>query len=124
FMTINTSRLWAGRVSSYAALALSIPALAQESGEERSGPIRLEEVVVTATKRSESLQDVAVAVTALTSQDIEARGFTNYNDFVNTVPNMYMQDQGTGNTQIYIRGLVAQGGGGFPVATLLGDAVT
>ncbi len=73
-MTINTTRLWAGRVSSCAALALSIPALAQESGEERSGPIRLEEVVVTATKRTESLQDVPVAVTALTSQDIEVRG--------------------------------------------------
>jgi iron complex outermembrane recepter protein len=123
-MTINTTRLWAGRVSSYAALALSIPALAQESGEERSGPIRLEEVVVTATKRSESLQDVAVAVTALTSQDIEARGFTNYNDFVNSVPNMYMEDQGPGKSQIYIRGLVAKGSSGFPVATYFGEAVT
>jgi len=123
-MTTNTTRLWAGRVSSCAALALSIPALAQESGEERSGPIRLEEVVVTATKRSESLQDVAVAVTALTSQDIEARGFTNYNDFVNSVPNMYMEDQGPGKSQIYIRGLVAKGSSGFPVATYFGEAVT
>src|SRR4051812_29465445 len=123
-MTINTTRLWAGRVSSCAALALSIPALALESGAERSGPIRLEEVVVTATKRSESLQDVAVAVTALTSQDIDARGFTNYNDFVNSVPNMYMEDQGPGKTQIYIRGLVAQGSAGFPVATYFGEAVT
>jgi len=124
-MTINTTRLWAGRVSSCAALALSIPALAQESGEERSGPIRLEEVVVTATKRTESLQDVPVAVTALTSHDIEVRGFTNYSDFVNSVPNMYMQDQGPGgSTEIYIRGLVAQGGAGFPVATYFGEAVT
>jgi len=115
---------WTGRVSSCVALILCASALAQESGEERSGPIRLEEVVVTATKRTESLQDVPVAVTALTSADIDSRGFTNYADFVNTVPNMYMQDQGPGNTQIYIRGLVAQGGGGFPVATYFGEAVT
>ena len=112
------------RVSSCVALILSASALAQESGDERSGRIRLEEVVVTATKRTESLQDVPVAVTALTSADIDARGFTNYADFVNTVPNMYMQDQGPGKTQIYIRGLVAQGGAGFPVATYFGEAVT
>jgi iron complex outermembrane recepter protein len=121
---INTTRPWAARVSSCVALILSIPALAQESGEERSGPVRLQEVVVTATKRSENLQDVPVAVTALTSQDIDARGFTNYSDFVNSVPNMYMQDLGPGKTQIYIRGLVAQGGSGFPVATYFGEAVT
>jgi iron complex outermembrane receptor protein len=121
---INTTRSRAGQVAAGAALIIAIPALAQESTAERSGPIRLEEVVVTATKRSESLQDVPVAVTALTSADIEARGFTNYSDFVNTVPNMYMQDLGPGQTQIYIRGLVAQGGSGFPVATYFGEAVT
>jgi len=121
---INTMRPWATRVSSCVALILSIPALAQQGGEERSGPVRLEEVVVTATKRSENLQDVPVAVTALTSADIDARGFTNYADFVNSVPNMYMQDLGPGKTQIYIRGLVAQGGSGFPVATYFGEAVT
>src|SRR6187402_274456 len=103
-----------GRISSCIALLLALPALGQESTEPGSGRVRLEEVVVTATKRSENLQDVAVAVTALTAQDIDARGFTNYADFVNTVPNMYMQDQGPGKTQIYIRGLVAQGGSGFP----------
>ncbi len=124
-MKTHMTRLWAGRVSSCAALALSIPALAQERAEERPGPIRLDEVVVTATKRAESLQDVPVAVTALTSQDIDVRGFTNYSDFVNSVPNMYLQDQGPGgSTAIYIRGLVAQGGAGFPVATYFGEAVT
>ncbi|MEA3181519.1 MAG: iron complex outerrane recepter protein [Gammaproteobacteria bacterium] len=120
----NTNGRWTGRAAACAAALISIPVLAQESAEERGGPIRLEEVVVTATKRSESLQDVPVAVTALTSADIEARGFTNYSDFVNTVPNMYMQDLGPGQTQIYIRGLVAQGGSGFPVATYFGEAVT
>jgi outer membrane receptor protein involved in Fe transport len=92
--------------------------------DDRDGPVRLEEVVVTATKRPETLQDVPVAVTAITSEDIAARGFTNYADYVNTVPNMWMQDIGPGQTQIYIRGLVASGGSGFPVATYFGEAVT
>ena len=114
-----------GRQSFLVRGARSLDSAGAGKGEERSGPIRLEEVVVTATKRTESLQDVPVAVTALTSHDIEVRGFTNYSDFVNSVPNMYMQDQGPGgSTEIYIRGLVAQGGAGFPVATYFGEAVT
>src|SRR6185437_16517774 len=97
---------------------------AQEISEEKAGPIRLEEIVVTATKRSQTLQDVPVAVTAISSEEIAARGFTNYSDYINTVPNMFMQDTGPGAAQIYIRGLVAQGGSGFPVATYFGETVT
>jgi iron complex outermembrane receptor protein len=120
----STTRRWAGQFSLCTAAIISIPAaMAQESTDE-GGRVRLEEVVVTATKRSEVLQDVPVAVTAITAAEIEARGFTNYSDYINTVPNMYMQDLGPGQTQIYIRGLVAQGGAGFPVATYFGEAVT
>jgi outer membrane receptor protein involved in Fe transport len=96
----------------------------ENNNEDRGGPVRLEEIVVTATKRPQTLQDVPVAVTAITGDDIAARGFTNYADYVNSVPNMWMQDLGPGQTQIYIRGLVASGGSGFPVATYFGEAVT
>src|ERR1700722_6290236 len=121
----STTRRWAGRVSLCTAAIISVPAaLAQESTEDKAGPIRLPKEGVTANKGSEALQDVPVAVTAITSQEIEARGFTNYSDYVNTVPNMYVQDEGPGQEQIYIRGLVASGGAGFPVATYFGEAVT
>ena len=120
-----TARRWAAPVSLCTAAILSIPtALAQDNSDDKGGPIRLEEIVVTATKRSETLQDVPVAVTAISSDEIAARGFTNYSDYVNTVPNMYMQDTGPGNSHLYIRGLVAEGGSGFPVATYFGEAVT
>jgi iron complex outermembrane recepter protein len=123
-MTSRT-RHWAGRVSLCTAAIISAPAaLAQQVTDDNGGPIRLEEVVVTATKRSEVLKDVPVAVTAITSEEIQSRGFTNYADYINTVPNMYVQDEGPGQEQIYIRGLVASGGAGFPVATYFGEAVT
>jgi outer membrane receptor protein involved in Fe transport len=122
-------RFWPGRASLCTAAILSIPlapaARADESNnDDHTGPVRLEEIVVTATKRPQTLQDVPVAVTAITGDDIAARGFTNYADYINTVPNMWMQDLGPGTTQIYIRGLVASGGSGFPVATYFGEAVT
>lgn len=107
-----------------AALLAAPAAWAQSGGPERAGPVTIEEVVVTATKRPEILQDVPVAITAITSEEIQQRGFTNYADYANTVPNMFVEDRGPGATEVYIRGLVAQGGAGFPVATYFGEAVT
>ena len=121
----STTRRWAGRVSLCTAAIISIPAALAQETDDKGGPVRLEEIVVTATKRTEALQDVPVAITAITAADIEARGFTNYSDYINTVPNMFMLDLGPGaGTRIYIRGLVAEGGSGFPVATYFGEAVT
>ena len=121
----STTRRWAGRVSLCTAAIISLPAALAQETDDKGGPVRLEEIVVTATKRTEALQDVPVAITAITAADIEARGFTNYSDYINTVPNMFMQDLGPGaGTRIYIRGLVAEGGSGFPVATYFGEAVT
>jgi hypothetical protein len=41
-----------------------------------------EEITVTATKREESLQDVPIAVTALTGEALEELGITNFSDYV------------------------------------------
>ena len=46
----------------------------------------IDEVVVTATKRAESLQDVPIAVTALTGQALEELGITNFADYVMQLP--------------------------------------
>src|SRR3569833_4495763 len=80
----STTR-WAAPVSLCTAAIFSIPAaLAQDNANDRGGPIRLEEIVGTATKRSETLQDVPVAVTAISSEEIAARGFANYSEYINT----------------------------------------
>ena len=41
----------------------------------------LEEVVVTATRRSQALQDVGMSITALTERDLENMGVDDYSDF-------------------------------------------
>src|SRR5688572_15821635 len=84
--------------------------------------MQLEEIVVTATKHEESLQDVAIAITAITSDDILARGLTQYADVLSSVPGVYYEDGGPGDTAIRIRG-ISPGGGGTPptVATYFGE---
>ena len=67
----------------------------------------IEEVVVTATKREESLQDVPIAVTALTADDLEERGITNFSDYVMQLPGVTAGGSGPGQNTIYIRGVAS-----------------
>ena len=88
-------------------------------------PTVIEEVVVTATKRAESIQDVPVAVSALTAADIAERGFSQYADFLNSVPGVYFQDSGPGVSQVRIRGISAsEGGVPSTTATYFGESIT
>ena len=67
----------------------------------------IEEVVVTATKVEESLQDVPIAVTALTGDDLEALGITNFADYVMQLPSVTAGGSGPGQNTIYIRGVAS-----------------
>jgi outer membrane receptor protein involved in Fe transport len=85
----------------------------------------LQEIIVTATKRSEKLQDVPISISAITSEDITSRGFTNYADYLNSVPGVYFQDLGAGHGTVRIRGISAsEGGVPSTTATYFGETVT
>ncbi len=53
-----------------------------------SGSDALQEIVVTATKRSESLQNVGLSITALTTQQLESKGVEQFFDYGNSIPNL------------------------------------
>lgn len=68
----------------------------------------IEEIVVTARKRSESLQDVPIAITAFTQTTIEQAGIERPNDFITLMPNVTIVDSANvGDTQVSIRGIVS-----------------
>jgi len=70
--------------------------------------LRIEEVVVTARKRAESLQDVPIAITAFTEQTIERAGIERPADFIALMPNVTIVDSANvGDTQVSIRGIVS-----------------
>jgi iron complex outermembrane receptor protein len=78
------------RLAVRAVIALSATtatAVAQQSSATTdTDSVRLEEVIVTAQKREERLQDVPVAVTAVTSEAIENSQFTNLSDIQYLAP--------------------------------------
>ena len=48
----------------------------------------LEEVLVTARKRAENLQDVPISITAFTAADIESAGIQRPEDYIGLIPNV------------------------------------
>ncbi len=91
------------------AALMPVPLLAQSGGEGSSGS-SLEEVVVTATRREESLMDVSIAVTALTGQELEAFGITDITYLSQLSPNTTLEvSRGTNTTlTAFIRGVGQQ----------------
>ncbi|WP_323845926.1 TonB-dependent receptor [Microbulbifer magnicolonia] len=71
----------------------------------------LEEVVVTATKRESNLQDVPIAVQALTNETLEQQNINNFNDYVNFMPAVSFQSTRPGIAQVYMRGISSGGDG-------------
>jgi iron complex outermembrane receptor protein len=68
----------------------------------------LEEVVVTARKRAESLQEVPIAITAFTRSEIQAAGIERPVDFISLIPNVTIVDTANlGDTQVSIRGIIS-----------------
>ena len=65
----------------------------------------LEEVVVTAQRRSESLQDVPLAITALTGDTLNQLNVATIEEFVRFLPSVTTATIGPGQSNIYMRGL-------------------
>lgn len=82
------------------ALAASGSLYAEETKKKAS----IETIEVTATKRSESIQEVPVTVTALTGDSLEKLGVSNFDQYVEFLPNVVFQGTGPGQNEIYIRG--------------------
>jgi len=74
--------------ASMAVGSVTTPAQAQTATSESTSSAALVEVIVTATKRTESLQDVPVSITALSARDLEAMGAQQFFDYGTDIPNL------------------------------------
>lgn len=69
---------------------------------------QIEEVIVTAQKREQSLQDVPIAVSAYTREDLEALGANDASDLVNLTPGLSSAQQSRSNRNYFLRGIGTQ----------------
>ena len=104
-------------------LTVAGPALAQ-----------VDEITVTAQKRSESLQDVPISITAFGTERLEQLEISAFDDYAKFIPSLSFQSTGPNSTTVYFRGVVSGGDGNHsaslpsvgvyldeqPVTTILG----
>lgn len=84
-----------------AAVAAVHPASAQPSGDDAV----LEEIVVTATRRAQNLQEVALSVTALTGQQLDELKLFEFDDFAAVTPGLAMTSTAREPGVIAVRGI-------------------
>jgi iron complex outermembrane receptor protein len=111
---MDATRRWISKRQWYALSGLAAlgallngPVLAADAGSATEPPNPLQEVVVTAQYREEKLQDIPIAITAITSQQIEEQGAQKLADILNTAPSVVFRQQSAafGNSVTsYIRG--------------------
>ena len=107
----NGFRFRATIVLAILCLSVAVPSfvLAAEAGA--TAPIgELQEVVVTATRREESLSKVPISVSAFTQESIDMRGIKDFQDVAKFTPGVNIDNTGTNN--ISIRGIASTAGAG------------
>jgi iron complex outermembrane receptor protein len=91
-------------------------ALAQNAaGASDDGAVQ--EIVVTAQKRSENMQTVPISIQALTPETLEQHQVQSFDDYTKLLPSVSFQSLGPGESQLFFRG-IASGKDGLPFGAL------
>ncbi|MBL8268312.1 TonB-dependent receptor domain-containing protein [Steroidobacter sp.] len=107
-------------LSAFALSVLSAPTHAQQSTTTDVAP--LDEVIVTAQKRSESVMDVPLSITTLGAVELEALRAQNIEDFAFEIPNATFTSTGTASPRVVLRGTNNDGGRFSPIAVTIDDS--
>jgi len=86
-----------------ASAATSLPAFSQDGDKKDSA--MLDEVVVTARKREESLQESPVAISAFSAETLRESGVSTMRDLSASVPGLSFSEMGSKASSIFIRGI-------------------
>ena len=81
----------------------------------------LGEIVVTATRKQESVQRVPISVQALTMDKLDQRQVSVFSDYVEMLPSVSFDSLGPGRTNLYFRGISVNAGGLPTAATYIDD---
>jgi len=95
-----------------AVLCCSSPALAQAPAGVSAQPV-LEEIIVTASRREQYVQDVPLSIQVMTGEELERLGRDSFEDYILTVPGASFRDQGNGAKRIGLRGISNLSGSDF-----------
>ena len=109
----------------------TIPVQAKDSGPEpslrdkRQGPAQIEEIVVTATKREQSIREIPASISAFSGEKLENSGSLDLNDFIRESPGVTVAQGAPGFSRMTFRGIstdtLPSAGNAQPVGIFIGD---
>ena len=86
---------------------VSFSATAADQATTEVSSDALQEITVTATRRSQSMQDVPIAMQAFTGQALQQLNISTFDDYIKYLPNVTSANNGPGQNEIFMRGLSA-----------------
>ena len=81
----------------------------------------LDEIVVTAQKRASTVQTTPISITAVSGEDLQARGITSLASLAQGTPGVSLKTEGPSQTEIEMRGMTSSGGNSATVGFYLDD---
>ena len=105
---------------------LLTPSVRAAEGASAHGSVSadtLTEIVVTAEKRTSTVQKTPISITAIDGAALEAQGIANLTTVAQQVPGISFKTSGPGQTEFEMRGLTSTGGESPTVGFYLDDAV-
>ncbi len=103
------ARVGTQALSAAISTVLSVASGAAAAQEQPPEVVGLDEVIVTATKRAERLQDVPESISAFDSGDIAMRGLQQIDDVAKYIPGLSLAQREPGGTTIVFRGVASSG---------------
>src|SRR5262245_356158 len=101
---MRRSSAWA-KTAKASLLALAIPSAAHAQDAATTSADQVEEIVVTAFKREQSVNTVGISITAATGEVLRLRDITSVADLTRLVPGLTIQDSGFNSTSFTLRGV-------------------
>ena len=103
------------------ALAVSAAVAAMQATANEAASRRVETIVVTATKRAATAQEVPIAVQAVSAAGLDSLGVETFDEYMRFLPNVADAGNGPGKKEIYLRGSATEQSG-VTVSTQQGSA--
>ena len=109
--TMLTALLASSALIAPPVLAKDAPAAAAAQAPDQQPDATVPDIIVTAQKRTESLQNVPISIVALTSVKLEQLNVSDFNSYAALLPSVTFQTSQPGTTNVYIRGIASGGDG-------------
>jgi iron complex outermembrane recepter protein len=118
--TMPATKITLGALLCSTAMSFAPNAYAEPTPDtDNSSP--LAEIVVTAQKRVSTVQTTPISITAVSGDDLQARGITNFTSLAQSTPGVSLKSEGPGQTEIELRGMTSSGGNSPTVGFYLDD---